>query len=69
MLEFIEEQTQDLRLATFANQLLTADSWYKGKSPDVFESTFNEMINQNIEGTFGTQEILDLAANKLNYTK
>ncbi|MFC1598455.1 ABC transporter substrate-binding protein [Patescibacteria group bacterium] len=69
MLEFIEEQAQDIRLSAFANQLLTAKSWYKGKSPDVYELAFNDMINQALAGEFNPQEILDLAVNKLNYTK
>jgi len=69
LLENIEEQSTDLRLAAFANQVLTAKSWYKGTNAKVFESTFNEMISQNLEGTLDTKKIIDLAVNKINYSQ
>lgn len=43
--ELIESEKQNPELSVFANQLLTAKSWYKGQDADAADRYFTEMID------------------------
>lgn len=64
----ISSQTDDLELSSFADQILTAKSWYKGKDAAATDKILNEMISSNLEGTSKTDKIIDLAVQKINQT-
>ncbi len=66
--ELINEQLDDLELAPFASQLITAKSWYKGKNARAAEEIFKTMIKENRLGLKSTEEIIETAATKINQT-
>lgn len=63
----ITSQIDDENLSAFANQTLTAKSWYKGKDAEVMESAFMDFIDQVLNGNDTTKAIQD-AQNKVNQT-
>lgn len=63
----IAKQIDDAELEVFAEQLLTAQSWYHGNKASVVESAFTEMIEQFIE-TGDTQETIKLSTQKIQQT-
>lgn len=65
----VASQKNDDELRVFANQLLTAKSWYKGYGPQAVDSAFKEMIDavNNATGE-KPEEILDRATDKLQQT-
>jgi ABC-type glycerol-3-phosphate transport system substrate-binding protein len=64
----VSTQLEDIDLSTFASQVLTARSWYKGKDPDVAEATMGEMIDDVVAGTVPIEEIIHIAAGKVAQT-
>lgn len=64
----IKEQSDDLDLAPFANQLLTAKSWYKGKDAQAAEEIFKTMIRDNLTGILTTEKIIGLGNSRINQT-
>lgn len=65
----ISEQKKDLDLEVFADQVLTARSWYKGKNPILMEGFFSEMVEKSLEDTEGKgMEIMNLYANRIQQT-
>jgi len=65
----ILEQKKDLDLEVFADQVLTARSWYKGKNPILMEGFFSEMVEKSLEDTEGKgMEIMNLYANRVQQT-
>ena len=65
----ISEQKKDLDLEVFADQVLTARSWYKGKNPILMEGFFSEMVEKSLEDTEGKgMEIMNLYANRVQQT-
>ncbi len=63
----IEEQKQDDTLAVFANQLLTAKTWYRGNDATVMESAFKEMVN-TIRTTGDMKSAIERAVLKIQQT-
>jgi len=63
----IESQLEDEWLAPFANQLLTADSWYEGSDAAVAEEAFANLIDTAVGGGDTLRAIRD-AQNKVNGT-
>ena len=63
----IEDQVNNDNLKTFAEQLLTAKSWYRGANPQAMESAFKEMIELAAKGG-NLQEIVKNAALKVAQT-
>ncbi|MFA5134968.1 MAG: extracellular solute-binding protein [Patescibacteria group bacterium] len=61
----INEQLQDPELAVFAQQALTARSWYHGRSPEEADEYFGIMVETVAAGTAGIKDAIDLAANKI----
>lgn len=64
----IEGQLADEDLDVFANQLLTAKSWYKGKDSNAAEQAFKEMIDAVNAGQEKIESIINQAANKVGQT-
>jgi multiple sugar transport system substrate-binding protein len=66
--ELISTQQNDLELAPFVSQVLTAKSWYKGKNAIAAEKILKQMIRDNLAGSLPTEQILSLAVQKINQT-
>lgn len=64
----IKEQAEDIDLANFVAQILTAKSWYKGKDALTVERIFEDMIEQVVDGLATLEEAIGLAATKVNQT-
>jgi len=64
----IEEQLEDDEIKMFAEQILTAKSWYLGVDSSAMEGIMKEMIEQAIIGQKDLQSILNLAAKKVQQT-
>lgn len=62
----IASQLQDPDLEVFAQELLTASSWYQGKNPLLMEEAFKEMINDVNEGKKSYLEAINFAVQKIN---
>jgi multiple sugar transport system substrate-binding protein len=65
--ELIPQQAEDIELAPFANQILTAQSWYKGHNVLAAEEIFKSMIRQSLNSTLPSKEIVSQAASQMNY--
>lgn len=66
--ELIDKQKEDIDLGPFAEQILTAKSWYQGKDANAAERIFLEMISQANEGAASLNDIIRLGAQKVNQT-
>ncbi|MFZ4648531.1 MAG: ABC transporter substrate-binding protein [Patescibacteria group bacterium] len=64
----IGEQINDLELSPFAQQILTAKSWYQGKNPQAAETAIGEMINNATKNYEQIQEVLNFGANQVQQT-
>jgi ABC-type glycerol-3-phosphate transport system substrate-binding protein len=62
-------QRADNEIGVFADQVLTAKSWYKGKNAQAAEDAIKEMINTVIKNTSDKiQDIINTAATKVQQT-
>lgn len=61
----INEQLQDPTLGIFAQQALTARSWYHGRNPEEADEYFGILVETVASGTAGIQEAVDLAAKQI----
>ncbi|MCX6744579.1 MAG: extracellular solute-binding protein, partial [Candidatus Parcubacteria bacterium] len=64
----IEWQQDDVVLAPFVGQILTARSWYKGKNPQAADTILNSMITDNLTGAYKTLDLVSQANSKLGMT-
>lgn len=64
----ISEQRQSDDLLNFADQVLTARSWYRGKNAAAAEEALRVMIEQVAGGKAKPEEAINLAAQKINET-
>jgi hypothetical protein len=64
----VGEAQQDSILAPFAQQALTAKSWYHGVDPDAAEQAFTEMVADGILGTEPLLNIVGRAQSKVRLT-
>lgn len=64
----VNEQLADYEIKPFANQVLTAKSWYKGREPLVVEKIFSDMIRAVVEGKNTAQEVVNFAVSQVNRT-
>ncbi|MDD4901349.1 MAG: extracellular solute-binding protein, partial [Patescibacteria group bacterium] len=64
----IDEQINDNDIGVFADQLLTAKSWYKGKDSSAMEKIFAEMIDAAVLNQEQTANLINLAAGKVQQT-
>lgn len=58
----ITTQLNDEDLGTFANQLLTAQTWYRGNDADAAEAAMNNLIDQMLLGPEKPEDIISDAA-------
>lgn len=64
----INDQMEDYELAVFAEQGLTAQSWYHGDNPGEAKNLFAQMINDALEGNFTIEDIVNDTARKVQLT-
>lgn len=65
----IDDQSEDENLGPFAEQVLTAESWYKGSDADAAEQAFRDLIDDFREGAFeDPSDALNQAAEKVAQT-
>lgn len=63
----ISKQTTDIDLSVFADQLLTAKSWYHGKNEAAAEQALADMIYAALNGA-NIRKIINDTANRVNQT-
>jgi ABC-type glycerol-3-phosphate transport system substrate-binding protein len=61
-------QLEDIDLSVFASQILTAQSWYRGKDWAAVEEAFSDMIDSQVYGTMEIKDAINLAASRVNQT-
>jgi ABC-type glycerol-3-phosphate transport system substrate-binding protein len=64
----IKEQQEDRDLEVFANQLLTAKSWYKGNDSNAAEIVIKDLIDKIVNGESDIAKAINLAAQKVQQT-
>ncbi|MFA6594652.1 MAG: extracellular solute-binding protein [Candidatus Buchananbacteria bacterium] len=64
----VASQIEDLDLAVFASELLTAKSWYQGMDAPAMEKIMSEMIENVVSGTQTIKEAIGLAQGRVNQT-
>ena len=64
----VNEQTDDLDIGIFDQQVLTAKSWYKGAGSNAMEKIFADMIDAVVLAQDKIENIMNLAANKVEQT-
>lgn len=64
----INEQINDIDVGTFAEQVLTAKSWYKGADAEAAEKIIGEMIDSAVAGQDELNNIINLGARKVQQT-
>jgi len=62
----IANQREDAELAPFANQLLTATSWYRGKNAGAMESALRAMIRRVTSGELTAEQAVEEAVKQIN---
>ena len=73
MRALVDEQREDLFLGPFAEQVLTAKTWYRGKDGDTADAVMREMITLAklaIEAgdESGFNKVIKNAVSKINQT-
>lgn len=64
----VNTQKEDNELSVFANQLLTAKSWYKGNDADSAETALEEMIDTARQNLDKIMDALNTGASKVQQT-
>lgn len=64
----VNEQSEDLDIGIFTQQVLTSKSWYKGADSNAMEKIFAEMINSVTLAQEKIESIISLAATKVAQT-
>lgn len=64
----VEEQMSDLDVGVFAEQVITAKSWYHGSDVKEAEAAITEMIDLAIKREIDTEDILKQGASKVQQT-
>lgn len=57
---------QDPLINTFAQQAITAKSWYRGKSPDDADEEFSNMVSSVLNGTQTVSQAINTAAQRIS---
>lgn len=63
----LSDQFNDERIGIFAEQVLTAKSWYRGNNPQLVEQTFEDLISAVLLGA-RIPESVNFAASKIRQT-
>lgn len=64
----IEEQLDDLEIGEFADQVLTAKSWYKGADAIAAEEIIGEMIDSVVTGRDTIENAINIGASRVQQT-
>lgn len=65
----VAAQRSDDEIGVFADQVLTAKSWYRGMNPQAAENAIREMIERAVQGApEGLQKVVENAATKIQQT-
>ena len=64
----VNKQIDDMEIGPFAEQVLTAQSWYHGKDSRAEEKAFNEMIDLSIKNPTQIDDIINETARKVQQT-
>jgi len=64
----IAEQAENADLSVFANQLLTAESWYHGNDSNVVEEAFIYLIDNTVASGLELEDLIRETQNKVNQT-
>jgi len=64
----IKTQTDDLDIGVFADQVLTAQSWYHGKDSLAAEKAMSDMIDLTIKNEKEIKQIMEQGASKVQQT-
>jgi multiple sugar transport system substrate-binding protein len=64
----VVEQRDDIDIGIFADQVLTAKSWYTGLNPAAAETAIGEMIRKARQGTEKILDVLNTGASKVQQT-
>lgn len=64
----VNEQVDDLDIGVFAEQVLTAKSWYKGADSNAMEKIFADMIDTVVSAQDKIENAINLAAGKVEQT-
>ncbi|MDD2681101.1 MAG: extracellular solute-binding protein [Patescibacteria group bacterium] len=64
----VAEQRSDIDIGIFADQVLTAKSWYKGLDANAAETAMAEMIRKARQGTEKILDVLNTGASKVQQT-
>lgn len=62
----ITKQAEDYTMGAFASQILTAQSWYKGRNVDQAEKIFLQVIEDNVTGKKPSNLLMSDAASKID---
>ena len=64
----VVKQRDDIDIGIFADQVLTAKSWYRGLDPTAAETAIGEMIRKARQGTEKILDVLNTGASKVQQT-
>jgi len=64
----INEQIDDMDIGIFAEQVLTAQSWYQGADANAMEKIIGEMIDSVVAGQDKIENIINLGARRVQQT-
>lgn len=64
----VDKQIEDQELSPFVSQVLTAKSWYHGQDAVAAEQIMNEMIDEVVTGQDLIENIISIAARKVQQT-
>jgi multiple sugar transport system substrate-binding protein len=64
----IESQIDDMDIGVFAEQVLTADSWYRGADANAAEIIIADMIDSAVAGQDTIENIITLGAKRVQQT-
>ncbi len=64
----IDEQINDMDIGVFAEQVLTAKSWYKGADSNAMEKIIGEMIDSVVAGEDIMEDIIRMGARRVQQT-
>jgi ABC-type glycerol-3-phosphate transport system substrate-binding protein len=64
----VSEQIANLNVNSFAEQVLTAKSWYHGKDANAAELIMGEMIDSAVKGEAKIEDVINLGAKSVQQT-
>lgn len=64
----VDSQIDDQEVGVFAEQILTADSWYRGADANAAEKAMKEMIDSAVAGQKALTEVIGTGAQKVQQT-